>query len=137
VMNKQVITIFLFNKPETLLFTKPLYCALCQSANLLSNNFNHGPKPTVATLAKETILQTKPTTEVRRLTTVAKFILTFHKGQVKRFGKKLKFRGKLQKAPAEMKRLGAKSSIDSYSKCLLAINPVQLSMRPILTHFPS
>jgi hypothetical protein len=87
-MNKQVITIFLFNKTEALLFTKPFYCALCQSANLLSNNFNHGPKPTVATLAKETILQTKSTTEVRRLTTVAKFMLTFHKGQVKRYSPK-------------------------------------------------
>ena len=85
VMNKQVITIFLFNKPEALLFTKPLYCSFCQSAALLSNNFNHFPLPTVATLAKETILQTKPTTEVRGFTTVSKFKLTFHKGQEKRY----------------------------------------------------
>jgi hypothetical protein len=84
VMNKQVTTIFLFNKPKALLLTEPFYCSFCQSADLLSNIFNHVPKPAVATLAEETILQTKPTPEVRHLTTVAKFKLTFHKGQAKR-----------------------------------------------------
>ena len=57
VVNKYVLTVFLFNKAISLFFTKPLYCSFCQGANLLSKDY--GPNPRSPLQQKETVLQSK------------------------------------------------------------------------------
>jgi len=59
VMYKYILTVFQLNEPISLLITEPFYCSLCQSTDLLSKIFYHSIKPQAATLAKETILQSK------------------------------------------------------------------------------
>ncbi len=60
IMNKNIRPVFLFNEPISFFFTKPLYCPVCQNANLLFlKSFHNDPKLEVATLAKRIILQSE------------------------------------------------------------------------------
>lgn len=54
-MHEDVRTILLLDKTIAFLVTKPFYCSVCQSDNLLLKK-SSGPKPKVATLAQLRVL---------------------------------------------------------------------------------
>ncbi len=58
-MNKNIRTVFLFNEPIPFFLTKPLYCPVCQNANLLSKILHNDPKLKAATLASGVLLQSE------------------------------------------------------------------------------